>query len=503
MVRFPPKNRLFCMILCALLMANTLLSCSGGGSTENTDNSPDTAEISADANSGTEEETQSESPNWDAVAKISLDGLVINIESTIHEENFYNKLDVDELTGERLDDAVYNRNRFVESQLDCVIADNPATWNPASVLETAVTAGTGEIDLAYGLIENAGALIEKGHLMPFNELPNVDMSKPYWDQGAIENLMILDKMYFGLLDFGFDHYESMTVLFYNGALINQYQLEDPYELWANDEWVIDKMMTMVTTVSSDTDSNGIYELGTDLFGLAGREYWFQPMLFTSGQSLVSWDEENSQFLLNLGNEDFLTVAEKISQFYVPANANYVDYSDYDLGRTAFSQGTVLFYSRLIGDYKHLREVDDDYGIICFPRYDYSNENSYCFVQNPGTFFLPIDVGDDNGDGQDDYAEIGLFLEAIAAYTYDYTLPEYIENAVIGKGLRDQNSVTVFREIIQNRNFDLLHAFTFTGVSDAFCEAMKAGEGFASAAMKISKVFNRTAKKLVEIIESGN
>ena len=480
----------------ALLMALlSVVSCSETPS-EQTDTN--TEVVSAEA-AAAEEETVSESPNWDAVAKPDLGGMAINIESTIHEVNFHNKLDLEELTGERLDDAIYNRNRFVESKLNCLIKDNPATWNPGSVLETAVVAGTGEMDLAYGLIEQAGGLITKGYLKNYKELPNIDLTKPYWDQGAIENLTILDKMYFGLLDFGFDHYESMTVLFYNGALLNQYQLEDPYELWVNDEWVIDKFSSMITAVSSDENGDGVYELGTDVMGLAGREYWFQPMLFASDKSLISWDKENSTFLLNMGEESFLKVAEKISEIYVPGNADHVNYADYDLGRTAFSEGKVLFYSRLMGDYKHLRGVEDDYGVIGFPRYDYSSEESYCFVQNPGTFFLPVDVSDDNGDGQDDYPEIGSFLEAIAAYTYDYTLKEYTESAVIGKGLRDQNSVTVFRKLIQSRSFDLMHAFTFNGISDGFCMAVKSGEGFSSTAQRLNKAFGKNSEKLIEAI----
>ncbi|MBQ2278479.1 MAG: hypothetical protein II333_07915, partial [Clostridia bacterium] len=246
-------------------------------------------------------------------------------------KNIYEKF----CSHERLDDAIYNRNRLIETKLNCLIKDNPAMWNPGSVLETAVVAGTGELELAYGLIEQAGVLITKEYLKNYNELTNIDMTKLYRDQGATETLTILDKMYFGLPDFGFDHYESMTVLFYNGALLDRYPLEDPYELWTNDEWVIDKMTSMVTAVSSD----------------------------------------------------------------------------------------------------------------------------------------------ENGDGQDDYPEIGSFLEAIAAYTHDYTLKEYTESAVIGKGLRDQNSVTVFRKLIQSRSFDLMHAFTFTGLPAGFCTAVKSGENF--------------------------
>ena len=155
------------LALALLLALLSVVSCSETPS-EQTDTN--TEVVSAEA-AAAEEETVSESPNWDAVAKPDLGRMAINIESTIHEVNFHNKLDLEELTGERLDDAIYNRNRFVESKLNCVIKDNPATWNPGSVLETAVVAGTGEMDLAYGLIEQAGGLITKGYLKNYKELP--------------------------------------------------------------------------------------------------------------------------------------------------------------------------------------------------------------------------------------------------------------------------------------------------------------------------------------------
>ena len=74
--------------------------------------------------------------------------------------------------------------------------------------------------------------------------------------------------------------------------------------------------------------------------------------------------------------------------------------------------------------------------------------------------------------------------------------------MIGKGLRDQNSEKVFRELIQNRSFDLQHAFTFTGVPEAFSTAMKNGEGFASMAQRISKSFDSASKKILDAIDQN-
>ncbi len=445
------------------------------------------------------EETESPTPFWDAAEKVDLQGITITASCEEYDSNFYNVLDWDELTGERLNDAVYDRNRFVEEALNCLFTSDYSS--AVSKLEQSVISGSGDIDMTYALLGNGGSLLQKGYLKAFNSVETIDISQPFWDQGAIDSLSILGQTFCGMIDFGFDHYDSMAVLFYNGALVEEYRLEDPYELFKNQEWTVDKMKELIVAVSTDKNGDGQYTLERDIYGLAGREYNFQPILFTSGERLVGWDEANETFTFNFTNDRFLQVAEAIATIYEQdANADYVHYTDYNLGRTAFSDGRALFYSRLLGDFKQLREVEDDYGVICFPRFDYSNENTSYYVQNPTTLFLPVVVGDDNRDGDGDFNEIGIFLQAVGAYTLDVTLDEYIENAVIGKGMRDQNSADMVRVMMQNRNFDLTQAFSFPNMSSGFYSCIVSNSGYASVGKKLERAFGKLSDKIVEEVK---
>jgi len=261
------------------------------------------------------------------------------------------------------------------------------------------------------------------------------------------------------------------------------------------------MREQILAVSTDKNGDGKFSLDRDIYGLSGREYNFQPILFASGVRLVGWDEANETFTFNFMTERLLQVAEGIATIYEqPANADYVHFADYDLGRTAFSDGRSLFYSRLLGDFKQLREVEDDYGVICFPRYDFANEDTSYFVQNPTTLFLPIVIGDDNRDGDADYNEIGIFLQAVGAYTLDVTLDEYIENAVIGKGMRDQNSADMVRIMMQNRNFDLTQAFSFPNMASGLYTCIKSNSGYASVGKKLERSFGKLSDKIVDEVK---
>ena len=117
-------------------------------------------------------------------------------------------------------------------------------------------------------------------------------------------------------------------------------------------------------------------------------------------------------------------------------------------------------------------------------------------------FLPLVVGDDNGDGEADFDEIGIFLEAEGAYTYDETLNVYIENAVIGKGMRDEKSAEMVRIMMTNRSFDLTHAFSFPSIASNYAACVIGKANFASAAKKLERNFNKSAAKIVKELEAN-
>lgn len=487
------KKRIFALFLTLLTIPGLLTACSE--TPEKTEEAPAQQGVNPDAII-VEEETESLTPHWDAVRKEDLGGINVNITCANFNSNYYNVVDWDEISGEMLADAMFDRNRYIEAQLNCLMVLNYS--QEVAKLEQSVISGSGDVDLTYALVSNGGALLQKGYLTPFNKLETVDMTQPYWDQGSQKDLKLLGQMFYGFVDFGFDHYDSMTVLFYNGALLTQYRLEDPQELFLEDRWTVDKMVEQLQAVSTDVNGDGTYDLRKDIYGLVGREYDFQPIQYASDVRLVTWNEEERVFSLNMSDEHFLDVSAAIARIYAKTN-RYTDYSSYDQGRIAFSDGRALYYSRLLGDFRQLREVEDDYGVVCFPKYEAGCESSY-FVQNPTTLFLPLVIGDDNGDREDDFNEIGIFLEAQGAYTFDNTLNVYIENAVIGKGMRDEKSAEMVRIMMQNRSFDLTQSYNFPSVTSNYANCVTTTGNYASVAKKMERNFKKFAQKIVDEIE---
>lgn len=490
-------KRFISFAMAMLITLLSVVSCSDTPAEEKETTGQETSAVTP----GTEEvETESPTPNWDKVAKTSMNGITIDIACPATSSTYYDTLDFEESTGDKLNDAIFDRNRLLEEQLDFTMNALPNTGS-VSALDKAVSAGVGDWDLALGLITNGASLLQKGALRAFNTLPQIDLTNPWYSQSAYDTMSVNGQMFYGMMDFSVDIYESLTVLFFNGELLTRFQLDDPHELYKNKEWTIDKMLEMMEVVANDENGDGTFALDTDMYGLAGRQYDFQPMMFTSGTQIISWNNAEQTFVLDMTSESFLKIAEAIGNVYDKSREG-VHYGWEDEARTAFKDGRVLFYSRLLGDYNLLRDAEDDYGVISFPRYSYENEVELFFSQNPNALFLPVVVGDDNGDGKQDYDEIGTFLEAVGAYTYDVTKEIYVENAVIGKGTRDEASADMVRYMINNVGYCLGQSYGFSAILMGCSGAISANANYASIARALSKQFTRLAAKTVESIQEA-
>ena len=100
------KNRIISLLLLALMAAT---SCGGTGSGTNDDTSADNSTSAADTDTGTT------APEY-VFADIDCGGDSFTVLNATTTWGFYAYMDFETQTGESLDDAVYERNRFVEEK---------------------------------------------------------------------------------------------------------------------------------------------------------------------------------------------------------------------------------------------------------------------------------------------------------------------------------------------------------------------------------------------------
>ncbi|MDD4773710.1 MAG: extracellular solute-binding protein, partial [Eubacteriales bacterium] len=398
---------------------------------------------------------------------------------------YYSAIDIAQLTGETLDDAIYERNRRVEEKYNIVI-DALNTGAP-DLIRSTVTAGSGDIDVGYVLQKSVMGLISGGYLRPVTSLPVIDMSKPYWDQGAQDMLMINGDMFHGYLDISFDHYESMATIFYNGKMLEDYNLGDPYELFNGGIWTMERMYNMMTTVSGDVNGDGKVTVADDRLGFVGREFEYLPNLYASDAMLaeIVAGGDDIRLVSNLATERIIAIGEFANKLYTDKTISVIARDD--ATRNMFKEGRALFFSRLLGDFRNLRDKEDDYGLILYPSYEENTENIRVYIQNAFAMVIPVDII------EEDIA--GTILQALAADCYDNVMNIYFEKAVIAKGTRDANSESMLRYMREHRAFDICYTFGLSPLLSAYTAAVS-NKNFASVAEKYAKSVNIAMEKAI-------
>ncbi len=478
-------------LILALLMLLSAAACS-----ESTENSAgDTASAptaSAEVSSPEEaisEEDDGQTHYADEIAAVDYDGWTLRIANDGLNPEYFSAFTVEELTGDVFNDAIYDRNARISEKFNITMEENYT--GSVNLIKNSVTAGTGDVGFGYVLLYNCMGLISENYVKAVSDMPVFDFSKPYWDRGSQETLTMNGKLFYGHCDISFDHYEGMALLFYNGDLLEDNSIsETPYELYTSGKWTLDAMLNMMTTVARDENGDGVMDEAHDTFGWAGREFEYLPSLYSSNLRLVKYDEAEGSYVMNLVDDGVMAVGDMLNKIINDKSLSLPGRNDET--RNLFKEGGVLFYSRLMGDFRNLRDKEDDYGIICYPSLE-ENTDGMVYIQNPFTVMIPSDCEDDE--------RLATLIEALAADTYDNVLDIYIEKAVIGKGARDIESANLLRDFISKRAYDLSYAFDVFDAISAYNLSIPGGN-YASASSRYSKAFTKNVQKALEALGLG-
>lgn len=476
------KTALISLILPVLMLVSSMTACSDAGMGDTDIQSPVQEDSSSDAESSQTDDA-SATHYFDGMEAVNYDGWILRVAGRPINSSCFNVLTVEDLTGDVFNDAVYNRQIAVQDKYNIKIEETPVD-DVSESLTKSVTANTADYSLGYMLYTDELGLFANGVCIGVSDMPVLDLSKPYWDQGAIEDLSINGKMYYGLCDIGFGHYESSIVMFYNGVLIDNNNLESPYDLYTEGKWTLDAMHEMMQTVSNDDNGDGKMTEGDDTFGFVGRVAKYQPPLSASGLNIVKWDPDTQECKLDLTSDDIIAVGDKI---YTMLFDESIAIQDGDDAMAMFKASKALFYCALLGDYNNMRDTEDDYGIINWPTLR-ENMQGRMYTVNPEALFIPADCRDQE--------RLGTIMEAWSAYSYDNVIDDYVEKAVIGKGARDKQSAEVIREFFYVRAYDLADAFGLSSPHSAWKMGITK-KIYASIEEKSSKTVSREMADMLD------
>ena len=357
--------------------------------------------------------------------------------TTLLRESTKYEMKSDEITGDLVSDAVYERNLAVEERFGVTlnVLTEPGDWGHRDAymarVSNSILGGDHEFDMAMGHASYIHAMPAKGLAYDLTQLDSLDFSKKWWHSGYMDNVKINNAIYTAAGDIGVTVYEYLEVVFFNKKLAEEYHIGDLYGLVQSGDWTFDKMMEFSSTVSSDLDGNGIYNM-SDLYGLAidAHNLRYLPTYWQADITVIGSDGLRD---FNLPNEKYLDAYDKAyAMVYNYDHVFYAGDSEHD-DTSMFTRDQLLFHTDRLGKAAQMKEMDSEYGIIPFPKYNEEQKEYITTIDDP---FSPIMIL--NNVKNPDMA--GTIVEALCMYSYEKVTPAYYETTLKLKYLSDETAM---------------------------------------------------------------
>ncbi len=423
-------------ILSCLLLAAMLTGITACGSETPSDTS---AADPADSTTPAETEPAMEPP---AVEKCNYENAPFTIaapEWGMYARYYY----LEEQTGEAMDDAIYERIRMTEEYLgvDIKWKMEGTIHDTYSRMYTSVMADDEAFQLMLThCLAGLPAMVSDHLLYDWQELPEIDLGREYWNQSCNENLTVFGKQYYAVSDYILP---DPNCIVFNKEIIADYQLDNPYELVREGKWTLDKMFEMSEAAADDLNGDSKYD-ANDQYGFVGLGDWLLNSFFYScGVSLTERTEDGG-FAIALNNERTLKLIETFDKAINGSTHSYLWGVDDGKTQVTMRTGRALFEIHSAAALNSYRDCEIDIGAIPYPKMD-EDDTTYSTNDWSGLMCVPVNVHDPE--------LVGKVCEMMAYYSNETTVPAYLDLVLGEKFARDEDTREMLELIFDNIVYD--------------------------------------------------
>lgn len=459
-----------------------------------------------------ESETETESETVAAAAEAVEETLETEAEEKITDdlpEKDFNEMDfaiytrnntthslflVEEMNGEEMNDAIFQRNLTVEDRFNVKFSETE--YSDEGLPLTLITAGDNTYSLMNVRCTAANTIAQKGYAFALDTLEYIDLTKPYWDESATRDINVGEKNYFAIGDANLAAIDFTNILLYNKSLLeNLYPDTSLYTIVDEGKWTFDKFGEIAATATSDIDGDGKFT-EADRYGMLGVAKYMQCSLIQAGDAMyVSKDDNNYPVYDMTTNEHFVNVFEKV---FAICNESGAWYKSSDGSNEAptyhsmFREDKGLFLTTMFQLVESLRDMESDFGIVPFPKYDEKQENHITRVSFFDTSVIPVTVPDKECSS--------IILEALTCESRNVVIPAYYDICLKSKYSRDADSSRMIDIILDNRVIDFGDTYFQSSIRDGFVVSAFINNNktsMISAAAKYQKMVDKTLSKMNE------
>ena len=445
------ETKNFIAVILVISFFAMFISCANDAGNNSTDaNNENAANIDTEIGDSIDSESEVDTGENldDDLGEFDFEGYEFNM--LTRNVDFFNcRLDFEEMTGEVLEDTIYERNRRIEERFNVVLKE--INTYDLSRARNAINAGDNAYDMIMTRNPDAFTVFAQENLIAgFDTLTHVNLDKPYWDDYVTAELSISNKKYFAVGAFNLSAYDFVHVLMFNKKLIADYGLANPYELVKNGTWTYDTFEEISKAATLDLNGDGAMDKN-DAYGFLSSPKQVLPGFWISaGLKSIAKDENDIPYS-TMATEKFFEVFDRI---YTMTWDNQI-WFDTSTGANVdtellnmFQHDQALFMDCTFFYLASLRNMESDFGILPYPKYNEQQEKYYSRMEGCDLFFVPISAPQENLD------RTSVILEALSSDSAKFLVPVYYDLALKTKFTRDDESAEIIDILFENRVFDL-------------------------------------------------
>ena len=443
----------------------------------------------------TEPETDDGLAKTDLPADLDFDGASYRIQN-IECASYYDTLIALEQTGDKLNDAIFNRDARLMDTMNFHYEETVVPNDTAvKTIQQIVSAGDDSFDMYVSVDWRGYKLAQEGYALPVSALPYVDVTREYWAQSIHQDMSIRGKLYFAFGDDNLSTYESVNLLLFNKSMSADLNLPDHYETVLEGTWTLDLMQQNMTLATRDADGDGSWT-DADVYGITSHSKQVLPCFWiAAGLRCIEKDEEDIPYFALTGNEKFDDLYQRILAMMHNDHLLYMSDSMPDYANNTLFIGGGALYNIARRAFLHFyRDMDIDYGIIPYPKYDDTQQTYYSRTEGAYIHIYPITLTQ--------YELAGAVTEAMACESLNTVIPVYYDEVLKSKYTRDRNSTAMLDMIYGNRFYDLGDTLFCSAIRDGiFADKFKGNNTNLQSVLKAAqRVAENTIKNYVKAFD---
>lgn len=369
----------------------------------------------------------------------------------------------EEQSGDIVYDTVLDRNAKVEERLNVkfsyYVVSHTYDVVPTNVRKF-ILAGDDLYDFMVEQQWGLSQLVAEGSFINVYEAAYFDFDQPWWSNNFMDAASIgTDKRFFLAGDYFIDTLKSAYIIYFNKRIFES-TFGNPDDLYYDviaGKWTFEEFGTYAKSVYQDLNGDGVSNDG-DLFGFTtSTSAIVDHFAYATDVQFTTRDSDGLPEV-TLNGERGHQLAETMYRLYYE-NEGIKLYTDDGKLRAEqeqiFMSGMLLFlpYSLTTADY--MREMEDDYGFLPFPKLD-SSQGEYRLLPHDTTTLGVIPVTCTKLD------IVSAVIEALCAESYRTVMPAYYETALKVKYARDD---------LSSQMIDIIHDALWTDFTYIYSPAM--------------------------------